>query len=113
MTLLILETYSYEDWFKNEELADTTGKNDKQESVDLSDMPHLGGDGEVKEGKENINFKQIINLTFTFINTSKWMKQVKQIKNEIRQTLYLLYQHINITKKFYNNLIKSLQWKKI
>ena len=31
-----------------------------------------------------------------------------KIKNEIRQILYLLYQHKNITKKIRNNLMKSL-----
>ena len=36
-----------------------------------------------------------------------------KLKNEIRQILYLLYQHNKITKKVYNNLIKSLQCKKI
>ena len=37
-----------------------------------------------------------------------------KLKNEIRQTLCLLYQYNKITKKVYNNLIKSLQsWKKI
>ena len=30
------------------------------------------------------------------------------LKNEIRQILYLLYQHNKITKKVYNNLIKSI-----
>ena len=29
-------------------------------------------------------------------------------KNEIRQILHLLYQHNKITKKVYNNLMKSL-----
>ena len=32
----------------------------------------------------------------------------KNFKNEIKQILYLLYQHNKITKKVYNNLIKSL-----
>ena len=36
-----------------------------------------------------------------------------QLKNEIRQILYLLYQQNKIVKKVYDNLIKSLQsWKK-
>ena len=30
-----------------------------------------------------------------------------KLKNEIRQILYLLYQHNKFTKKVYNNLIKS------
>ena len=31
-----------------------------------------------------------------------------KLKNKMRQILYLLYQHNKITKKVYNNLIKSL-----
>ena len=31
-----------------------------------------------------------------------------KLKNEIRQILYVLYQHNKIIKKLYNNLIKSL-----
>ena len=31
-----------------------------------------------------------------------------KLKNEIRQILYLLYQHYKIIRKVYNNLIKSL-----
>ena len=48
---LFLETYNYDDWFKNEELADKTKKSDKEKSVDLSDMQPLKDDGEVKERK--------------------------------------------------------------
>ena len=42
---LFLETYNYDDWFKNEE---STGK---KEYIDLSDTPPLVGDEEVKEEK--------------------------------------------------------------
>ena len=31
-----------------------------------------------------------------------------KLKNETRQILYLLYQHNKISKKLYNNLIKSV-----
>ena len=31
-----------------------------------------------------------------------------KLKNKIRQIIYLLYQHNKITKKLYNNFIKSL-----
>ena len=31
-----------------------------------------------------------------------------KLKNEIRPILYLLYQHNEITKEVYNNLMKSL-----
>ena len=42
---LFLEAYNYIDWLENEESAN------KDESVDLSDMPPLEGDEGVKEGK--------------------------------------------------------------
>ena len=48
---LFLETYN-DAWFENEESTVTTSrKSDKDKSVDLSDMPPLEGDEEVKEGK--------------------------------------------------------------
>ena len=68
---------------------------------------------EVKEGKS---------LKLLFPNKSLTrlpilLAQIKagnnlyKLKNEIRQILYLLFQHNKITKKVYNNLCKS--WKKI
>ena len=45
---LFHETYNYEDWCKNEESVDTTRKSGKKESADLSDMPPLDGNEEVK-----------------------------------------------------------------
>ena len=47
-----METSNCDVWFENEESTDTTSrKSDKEESVNLSDMPPLEGDEEVKEGK--------------------------------------------------------------
>ena len=34
----------------------------------------------------------------------------KSLLNEIRQVVYSLYQSKQITKKVYNNIIKSIQW---
>ena len=53
----ILKTYNYDEWFENEELTD------KEEYVDLSDMPPLEDDEEVKKGTKikNANSKEIIN----------------------------------------------------
>ena len=34
----------------------------------------------------------------------------KGLLNEIRQIVYSLYQSRQITKKVYNNIIKSMQW---
>ena len=50
-TKIFLGTYNDDVWFENEESIDKTRKIDKEESVDLSDMPPLEGDEEVKEGK--------------------------------------------------------------
>ena len=63
-------------------------------------MPPPEGDEEkLKEGKrlKIFNSKQI-----NAGNNSN------KLKNEIRQILYRLYQHSKITKKVYNNLIRSL-----
>ena len=50
---MILLTYflkhNYEGLFRNEELSDTTRKSDKEESVDLSDIPPLEGEEEIKD----------------------------------------------------------------
>ena len=38
----------------------------------------------------------------------KFENNLYKLKNEIRQIFYLLYLHNKMTKKVYNNLIKSL-----
>ena len=49
---LFLKTCHYNVWFENKKLTDTTSrKSSKNESVDLSDMPPLEGDKEVKDGE--------------------------------------------------------------
>ena len=72
-------------------------------------MPPLE-DEEVKEGKG----LKILTLDKFLTRLSILLAQVKagnnsyKLKNKIRKILYLFYQHIKITKKVYNNLIKSL-----
>ena len=81
-------------------------KSDKEES----DMSPLEGDEEVKEGKglkiltPNKLLTRLPILLAQIIAGNNSYK----IKNEIRQMLYLLYQHNKITKKVYINIIKSL-----
>ena len=74
-------------------------------------MPPLEGDPEeVKEGKG----LKILTPNKLLTRFSVLLAQVKagnnshKLKNERRQVLYLLYQHNKITKKVYNNLIKSI-----
>ena len=73
-------------------------------------MPPVDSDSEVEEGKGLTILTQNKLLTRLQI----LLAQIKagnnsyKLKNEIRQILYLLYQDNKITKKVYNNLIKSL-----
>ena len=74
-------------------------------------MPPLEGyEEEVKEGK-GLKF---LTQNKLLSKLPIWLAQIKagnnscKPKSEIRQILYLLYQENKITKKVYNNLIKSL-----
>ena len=74
-------------------------------------MPLLeGGEEELKEGKE----LKFLTLNKSLTRRSLLVAQIKarnnsiKLKNEIRQILYLLCQHNKITKKVYNNSVKSL-----
>ena len=108
---LFIEGYNCNDWHENAELSDKEESTDKEESVALSDMPPLEvGEEEVKERKR---FK-LLNPNKSLARLPIWLAQIKagnnsyKLKNKIRQILYLLYHHNKITKKVYNNLIKSL-----
>ena len=110
-TNLFLETYNYGPWFENEEATDTTRKSDKEEFVDLSDMPLLEGhEEEVKEGNglKILTPDKLLTRLPILLAPIKAGNNSYKLKNETRQVLYLFYQHNKIIKKFYKNLIKSL-----
>ena len=74
-------------------------------------MPPLEGDEEeVKEGKRI----KILTPNKLLTRLPILSAQIKagnnsyKLKNQIRQIHYLFYQHNKMTKKVYNNLIKSL-----
>ena len=73
-----------------------------------------GNEEEVREGK-GIDILTPNKLLFSLailLAQKKAANNLYKLKNKIRQILYILYQHNKITKKFYNNLIKSLSsWK--
>ena len=105
-----LDTCDHSVWFENEELVDKTPKKtDKEESVDFSDMPPLECDDEVKEEKalEILTPSKLLTRLPILLTQIKTGNNSHKLKNEIRKMLYLLYQHNKITKKNYNNLIKS------
>ena len=73
-------------------------EDDEEESVDLSDMLPLEGDEEVKEGT-GLKIKPLTILP-VLLSQIKAEKNSHKLKNEIRQKIYLLYQHNEIIKKF-------------
>ena len=107
-TNLFLKTYNYV-CFENIEPNDTTKIG--EESTDLSPMAALEGDEEeVKQGKELkiLTLNKLLNTLPVLLPQIKAGNNSDELKNEIREILYLLYQHTKITKSFYKNLIKSL-----
>ena len=106
---LFLEGYGYSVWSENkEESTEKEEPTDNWESVDLSDMPPLERDKE--EVKEGTGLKILTPnkfLTRLQILLVQARNNLNKLKSEIKQILYLLYQHNKITKKLYN-LIKSL-----
>ena len=83
---------------------------DEEEFVDIQPMPLLEGDKKVKGGKE----LKILTQNKLSIRLPVLLAQIKagnkscKLKTEIRQIMYLLYQHNKITKKLCNNLMESI-----
>ena len=90
-------------------MSDKTINSDNKESVDLSDMQSLEDNEKVKEGKglKILTPNKLLTTLSILLAQIKAGNNTFKLKNEIRQILYLLYQHNKITKKVYN-LIKSL-----
>ena len=92
------ESYQKDEKKSLEEAIAETGKLIREKS----EMPPLEADKEVKEEKVLKIFTANKLLTRIYcINSCK-------LKDQIRQLLYLLYQHNKITKNIYKKLIKSL-----
>ena len=98
-------------------MTDTTRKSDKErldefdkESCDISNIPVLERDKKVKEGKglKMLTQNKLLTRLPISLAQTKTDNYLDKLKNEIRQILYLLYQHNKITKNVFNNLIKSL-----
>ena len=66
-------------------------------------------DEEVKKEKGwmTLTPNKLLTRLLTLVAQIKVGNNLYKLKNEIRQILYLLYQHNKISKNFYNNLIKS------
>ena len=83
--------------------------NDSDEFINILDMPSLEDDEEeIKEEKKLkiLTPKQLLTRPPTLLAQAKAGNNSYKSKNEIRQILYLLYQHYKITEKVYINLMK-------
>ena len=71
--------------------------------------PLEGDEEEVKERKElkTLTPKKLLTKLLILLAQVKTGSNSYKLKNEIRQILYLLYQHNKITKNVYNNLMNS------
>ena len=76
----------------------------------LSDITPQEGDKDQKKGKvlEILTSNTLLTRFPILLAQIKDGNNSYKLKNEIKQLLYFLYQHNKITKKVYNNLIKSL-----
>ena len=75
---------------------ENVASSDKEESVDLPDMPPLEGDEEeVQEGKrlEILTPNNLLTRLPIFLAQINAGNNSNKLKNEIRQILYSLYQH--------------------
>ena len=73
-------------------------------------MPPLEGNEKVKEeeGLKILTPNTLLTRLPILLAQIKAGNNLNKLKNEIRKMLYLLYQHNKITKKVYNNLVKTL-----
>ena len=112
-TNLFLKEYDYDKWYEDlnykKEESDNSTLKDKEKIDDIPPMPP-GDEEEVKErkGLKVLTQNKLLTRFPVLLVQIKVINNSYKLKNEIRQTLHLLYQHNKITKKLYNNLIKSL-----
>ena len=72
-------------------------------------MPQPEGDEvEVRKGIKILTPNMLLTRLPILLAQIKSGKNSYKLKSEIRQILFLLYEHNKITKKVYNNLIQSL-----
>ena len=83
---------------------------DFDEFIDITDMQPLEGDERVKKrkGLKILTPSRLLTRLPILLAQVKAGNHSYKLKNQIRQILYILYQHNKITKKTYNNLLNSL-----
>ena len=77
----------------------------------LSDANYNAKQNETKgKGLKILTPKQMLQRLPIALAQVKAGNNSESLLNEIRQIVYFLYQSKEITKKVYNNIIKSIQW---
>ena len=117
---LFIKDIKYDKWYKiyeeriksqrAEPIAERVKlRRQKEDGEDLSNMPPLAGNEEVKgeKGLKNLTPNKLLTRLPILLAQIKAGNHSYKLKSEIRQILYLLYQHNKIIKKIDNNLIKS------
>ena len=69
-----------------------------------------GDEEELKQEKRSktLTSNKLLTRLPLLLAQIKTVNNSEKLKNEIRQILYLLYQHNKVTEKVYKNFIKSL-----
>ena len=69
-----------------------------------------GDEEELKQEKRSktLTSNKLLTRLPLLLAQIKTVNNSEKLKNEIRQILYLLYQHNKVTKKVFKNFIKSL-----
>ena len=103
---LTLDEYDYSEWYK--ELDNSPRLEGDEENYYTASSTSLSK-SDKKEGKglKILTRNKLLTRSPIVLAQIKAGSNSNNLKNEIRQKVYLLYQH-NITKKVYNNLIKPL-----
>ena len=77
------------------------------EKANIPNMLATEEETEVK-GLKILTTKKLLTRRPVLLSQIKAWNNSYKLKSEIRQILYFLHQHNKITRKLYNNLIKSL-----
>ena len=103
---LTLDEYDYSEWYKElDNLPKLEG--DEENYYTASSTSLSKSDKKEGKGSKILTRNKLLTRFPIVLAQIKAGSNSNNLKNEIRQKVYLLYQH-NITKKIYNNLIKSL-----
>ena len=111
---LFIDDYEYDNYFHeepgalNEELHELPPPKDDEEKYYSVPSKPLSKEDKEEKGLKILTPNKLLTRLAISLAQIKAGNNSNKLKNEVRQIVYLLYQHNNITKKVYNNSVKSL-----